>query len=73
VASCHLYYLHTLQAENYVEIHNGTSSNDTLYIIFIGGDDYLGLLSGQGTADVQSVLMYTVAAMDVLYQAGARM
>jgi len=56
-----------------VEIHNGTSSNDTLYIIFIGGDDYLGLLSGQGTADVQSVLMYTVAAMDVLYQAGARM
>ncbi len=73
MASCHLYYLHTLQAENYVEIHNGTSSNDTLYIIFIGGNDYLGLLSGQGTADVQSVLMYTVAAMDVLYQAGARM
>lgn len=60
------------QAENYVNIHNGTSSNDTLYIIFIGGNDYLGLSSGQGTADVQSVLMYTVAAMDLLYQAGAR-
>ncbi len=65
-------YLHTLQAEHYVNIHDGTSSNDTLYIIFIGGNDYLGLLSGQGTADVQSVLMYTVAAMEVLYHAGAR-
>ena len=62
-----------LQAEMYINAHHGTVDSDRLYIILIGGNDYLGLLAGKGTADVQSVLSHTAAAMNVLYQAGARM
>lgn len=62
-----------MQAETYINANNNTLSNNTLYVIYIGGNDYLAALAGLGDAPVQSVLNYTADAMEVLYDAGARM
>lgn len=62
-----------MQAETYIDANNDTLSNNTLYMVYIGGNDYLAALAGLGVAPVQSVLNYTTNAMEVLYDAGARM
>lgn len=62
-----------MQAELYIVASNDTLSNSTLYTIYIGGNDYIDTLAGLGDATVQSVLNYTIDAMEVLYDAGARM
>lgn len=62
-----------VQAELYIDASNDTLSNSTLYTIYIGGNDYVDTLAGLGDATVQSVLNYTIEAMEVLYDAGARM
>ena len=62
-----------MQAELYIDASNDTLSNSTLYTIYIGGNDYIDTLAGLGDATVQSVLNYTIDAMEVLYDAGARM
>ena len=62
-----------MQAETYIDANNETLSNNTLYAIYIGGNDYIDTLAGLGDATVQSVLNYTTDAMEVLYDAGARM
>lgn len=62
-----------VQAETYIDSNNDTLSNNTLYVVYIGGNDYIGTLAGLGDATVQTVLNYTTDAMDILYDAGARM
>lgn len=57
----------------YIDTSNDTLSNNTLYVIYIGGNDYVDTLAGLGDATVQTVLNYTTEAMEVLYDAGARM
>lgn len=57
----------------YIDTNNDTLSNTTLYVIYIGGNDYIYTLAGVGDATVQSVLNYTTEAMEMLYEAGARM
>lgn len=57
----------------YIDANNDTLSNNTLYVIYIGGNDYIDTLAGLGDATVQTVLNYTTDAMEVLYDAGARM
>lgn len=61
-----------MQAEEYIASQNGTIPSDALYILYIGANDYLDTIAGQGNATVEEVLMYTGEAMDVLYTAGAR-
>jgi len=56
----------------YLSTTNGTASPDALYIIFIGANDYLDTLAGEQNATVEEVLAATAEAMDLLYQAGAR-
>ncbi len=60
-----------MQAEMFVDMNKGTVSSSTLFAIYIGGNDYIDTL-GKGNGTVQEVLMYTEAAMDMLYEAGAR-
>ena len=76
MSACRHAYTHTLpppvQAEMYIDSNNDTLSNNTLYVIYIGGNDYLAALAGLGDAPVRSVLNYTTNAMEVLYDAGAR-
>ena len=57
----------------YIDGLNDTLSNTTLYAIYVGGNDYLYTLAGVGEATVQTVLNYTTEAMEMLYNAGARM
>ena len=61
-----------LQVATYLSTVNGTASNETLYLIFIGANDYLDTLSGEQNATVEEVVAATAEAMDMLYQAGAR-
>lgn len=62
-----------MQAETYIDANNDTLSDSTLYVVYIGGNDYLATLAGLGDAPIQAVLNYTIDAMESLYDAGARM
>ena len=62
-----------MQAEKFIDANNDTLSNTTLYIVYIGGNDYLDTLAGLGNATIQAVLNYTIDAMQMLYDAGARL
>lgn len=60
-----------LQVLEHLDMVNGTASPDAIYLLFIGGNDYLAVLRG-ANATVEEVLEATAEAMDMLYQAGAR-
>ena len=60
-----------LQVIEYLDAVNGTASPDAIYFLFIGANDYLANLRG-ANATVEEVLEATAEAMDMLYQAGAR-
>lgn len=64
--------LRILQVANYLDTTNGTASPEDLYLVFIGANDYLDTLAGEANATVEEVLTATAEAMDLLYQAGAR-
>lgn len=51
---------------------NGTASPNAIYILLIGSNDYVAVLRGTANATVEDVLEATAEAMDILYQAGAR-
>ena len=57
---------------DYLEANNGTASPDAIYILFIGANDYLNTLGGLANATAEEVLEATAEALDMLYQAGAR-
>lgn len=63
-----------MQAQMYITSRNGTVPSDALYVVHIGANDYLSTVnSGSNHTDtVEQVLDYTAAAMDLLYDAGAR-
>ena len=62
-----------LQVESYLDAHNGLLSSTALYSVYIGGNDYIDTLAGAGNATVEDVLLLTEAALDLLYDAGARL
>ena len=61
-----------MQVAEYLQANNGTASPDTIYFLFIGANDYLDTLSGVANATAEEVLEATAEALDMLYQAGAR-
>ena len=61
-----------VQVAEYLQANNGTASPDTIYFLFIGANDYLDTLSGVANATAEEVLEATAEALDMLYQAGAR-
>ena len=61
-----------VQVQSYLTATDGDLSNQTLYLVFIGANDYLNTLAGEANATVEEVLEATAEAMDTLYQAGAR-
>ena len=60
-----------LQVVEYLDTVNGTAPPDAIYFLFIGANDYFAILRG-ANATVEEVLEATAEAMDMLYQAGAR-
>ena len=65
-------FMPCLQVVEYLDAVNGTASPDAIYLLFIGANDYLAILSGTSNATVEEVLEATAEAIDMLYQAGAR-
>ena len=61
-----------MQVAQHLDITGGSLSNQTLYLLFIGANDYLNTLAGAENATVEEVLEATAEALDSLYQAGAR-
>lgn len=57
----------------YLDNVNGTASSDAIYFVFVGSNDYFAILSGTSNATVEDVLAATSEALDMLYQAGARL
>ena len=62
----------SLQVAEYLDAVNGTASPDAIYFLLIGANDYFAVLSGTANATVEEVVEATAEAMDMLYQAGAR-
>lgn len=62
-----------LQVVEYLDDVNGTASSDAIYFLFVGSNDYFPILSGTSNATVEDVLEATAEALDMLYQAGARL
>ncbi|KAL3160072.1 hypothetical protein ABBQ38_009787 [Trebouxia sp. C0009 RCD-2024] len=61
------------QVVEYLDDVNGTASSDAIYFLFVGSNDYFPILSGTSNATVEDVLEATAEALDMLYQAGARL
>lgn len=63
-----------VQAASYIDTQKGSIPSDALYIVHIGANDYLDAINHDcnRTASVEGVLKHTAAAMELLYDAGAR-
>ena len=63
-----------VQARTYLDVQRGSIPSDALYIIHIGANDYLDTINHDynRTASIEGVLNHTAAAMELLYDAGAR-
>ena len=62
------------QAETYIRSQGGTIPSDALYIVYIGANDYLPTINSDRNHQdtVEQVLGHTAEAMELLYEAGAR-
>lgn len=61
-----------LQVAEYLDEVNGTASPDAIYFLFVGSNDYFPILTGMSNATMVDVLEAIAEALDMLYQAGAR-
>lgn len=61
-----------LQVVEYLDEVNGTASPDAIYFLFVGSNDYFPILTGMSNATVVDVVEAIAEALDMLYQAGAR-
>lgn len=61
-----------VQVAEYLDEVNGTASPNAIYFLFVGSNDYFPILTGMSNATIVDVLEATAEAVDMLYQAGAR-